>query len=63
MQGSQSRTCRSRAVDLGSDVQHDYDYDDTNLLPDGREGCEGVGTDEGAVEEGDRKQQDGEGAS
>ena len=50
-------------VDLRSDVQHDYDYDDTNLLPDGREGCEGVGTDEGAVEEGDCKQQDGEGAT
>ena len=50
-------------VDLRSDVQHDYDYDDTNLLPDGREGCKGVGTDEGAVEEGNRKQQDGQGTS
>ena len=63
MQGSQSLTCRLRPVDLGSDVQHDSEYHDRHLLPDGREGCEGVGTDEGAVEEGDCKQQDGEGAS
>ena len=29
-----------------------------NLLPYGRKGGEGVGADEGAVEEGDRKEQD-----
>ena len=30
-----------------------------HLLPDGREGCEGVRADEGAIEEGDRKEKKG----